>query len=65
MPRHKPHLEFCRVDLSIGWETMNGYPVTIQQKVLASDFDEMRKVGGRTRLIAWRSLVDEKERCSR
>src|SRR5258706_14516688 len=51
MPLNKPHLEFCRVDLSTGWETMNGFPTTIQQKVLASDFDEVRKAGSRTRLL--------------
>jgi len=48
---NKPHLEFHRLDLSSGWETMEGYPPTITQKVLASDLDEGRKMGSRTRLL--------------
>lgn len=51
MPMNKPHLEFHRVDLEIGWETMAGYPPDIQQKVLASDLDETAKMGSRTRLL--------------
>jgi hypothetical protein len=48
---NKPHLEFHRLDMSSGWETMQGYPPNIQQKVLASDLDERRKMGSRTRLL--------------
>jgi hypothetical protein len=48
---NKPHLEFHRLDLSSGWETMSGYPLNIKQKVLASDLDERRKMGSRTRLL--------------
>jgi ChrR Cupin-like domain len=51
MPMNKPHLEFHRLDLGSGWETMQGYPPNIQQKVLASDLDERRKMGSRTRLL--------------
>jgi hypothetical protein len=51
MPMNKPHIEFQRVDLAAGWETMRGYPPTIRQKVLASDLDEQRKMGSRTRLL--------------
>lgn len=51
MALHKPHLEFHRVDLSVGWETPRGYPSGIKQKILASDIDEVRKTGGRTRLL--------------
>lgn len=51
MPMNKPHLEFHRLDLDAGWETMEGYPPTIRQKILASDLDETRKMGGRTRLL--------------
>src|SRR6201999_3317463 len=51
MPMNKPHLEFQRVDLDSGWETMRGYPLNIQQKVLASDLDERGKMGSRTRLL--------------
>jgi ChrR Cupin-like domain len=48
---HKPHIEFSRVDLTIGWETPEGYPLTIRQKVLASDLNETAKSGSRTRLL--------------
>jgi len=50
MPMNKPHLEFQRVDLSTGWETPPGYPAGIEQKILASDLDEQRKTGSRSRL---------------
>src|ERR671919_411209 len=51
MPMNKPHLEFQRVDMSEGWKTPPGYPAGIQQKILASDLDETRKMGSRTRLL--------------
>src|SRR2546427_9917152 len=51
MPMNKPHLEFARVDMKAGWATPPGYPVGIQQKILASDLDEGRKMGSRTRLL--------------
>src|SRR2546426_1142045 len=51
MPMNKPHLEFTRVDMSSGWATPAGYPVGIKQKILASDLDETRKMGSRTRLM--------------
>jgi hypothetical protein len=47
----KPHLEFVTVDMGSGWEGPPGYPPGIQQKVLASDLDEGRKTGSRTRLL--------------
>lgn len=47
----KPHLEFQRVDLGSGWETPPGYPKGIEQKILASDLDEERKSGSRSRLL--------------
>ena len=34
-----------------GWATLPGYPGGIQQKILASDFDETREMGSRTRLL--------------
>jgi hypothetical protein len=34
-----------------GWVTPPGYPAGIQQKILASDLDETRKMGSRTRLL--------------
>ena len=51
MPMNKPHLEFHKVDLNQGWATPPGYPAGIQQKILASDLDETRKMGSRTRLL--------------
>jgi ChrR Cupin-like domain len=51
MPMNKPHLEFHAVDMEDGWVTPPGYPSGIQQKILASDLDETRKMGSRTRLL--------------
>ena len=51
MPMNKPHLEFLRVDMTEGWATPPGYPPGIKQKILASDIDETRKMGSRTRLL--------------
>ena len=51
MPMNKPHLEFTRVDMAEGWASPPGYPSGIKQKILASDLDETRKMGGRTRLL--------------
>lgn len=51
MASRKPHLEFQPVDMHGGWETPPGYPAGVEQKILASDIDEMRKRGSRTRLL--------------
>ena len=51
MPMNKPHLEFHKVDMNQGWVTPPGYPAGIQQKILASDLNETRKMGSRTRLL--------------
>jgi hypothetical protein len=51
MPMNKPHLEFLRVDMTEGWASPPGYPSGIKQKILASDIDETRKMGSRTRLL--------------
>ena len=51
MPMNKPHLEFHTLDLTVGWETPPGYPAGIKQKILASDLDETKKMGSRTRLL--------------
>lgn len=51
MPMNKPHLEFFKIDLSSGWQAIEGYPPTITEKVLASDLDERRKTGSRTRIL--------------
>ena len=47
----KTHQEFLRLDMNDGWASPPGYPPTIQQKILASDIDEDRKTGSRTRLL--------------
>lgn len=47
----KPHIEFQSLDMSSGWETPPGYPSGIKQKILASDIDEARKTGSRSRLL--------------
>ncbi len=51
MPFAKPHMEFVELDMDDGWETPEGYPVGIEQKILASDIDETAKTGSRTRLL--------------
>ncbi len=47
----KPHLEFFPVDMTSGWETPPGYKQGFTQKILASDLDEEKKRGGRSRLL--------------
>ena len=44
----KPHLEFHPLDMSSGWERPEGYPVGIEQKVLAGTLDEANRTGSRT-----------------
>src|ERR1700743_1098250 len=51
MPMNKPHIEFQRLNMAAGWESPPGYPQAIKQKVLASDLDEVNKLGSRTRLL--------------
>ena len=51
MPFNKPHLEFVELDMGTGWETPAGYPSGIKQKILASDIDEAKQTGSRTRLL--------------
>lgn len=51
MGKGKPHLEFTALDMDEGWEVPPGYPKGIQQKLLASDLDENKKTGSRTRLL--------------
>lgn len=48
---NKPHLEFHKLDMGTGWETPEGYPTGIKQKILASDIDETAKTGSRSRLL--------------
>lgn len=47
----KPHLEFFALDMSEGWNTPPGYKKGFWQKILASDLDEVRKSGSRSRLL--------------
>jgi hypothetical protein len=47
----KEHLEFFAVDLSSGWEVPPGYPIGIQQKILAGRLDAEQRRGSRTRLL--------------
>jgi hypothetical protein len=47
----KPHLEFFPVDLSSGWSPIPGYPAGMIEKVLASNLDESRRRGSRSRLL--------------
>ena len=47
----KPHLEFFPLDMDDGWETPEGYPEGITQKVLVSDLDEKGKSGSRSRFL--------------
>jgi hypothetical protein len=51
MQVNKPHLEFHRIDMAVGWETPPGYPVGIEQKILAGSLDEVGRSGSRTRLL--------------
>ena len=48
---NKPHMEFHKLDMADGWETPEGYPSGMKQKILASDLDEDNKRGSRTRLL--------------
>jgi hypothetical protein len=51
MSQAKPHIEFTALDMEEGWEVPPGYPDGIMQKILASDIDERRKTGSRSRLL--------------
>jgi hypothetical protein len=50
---NKPHLEFHPLDMENGWQTPPGYPpnAAVKEKILASDIDEVKKSGSRTRLL--------------
>src|SRR5262249_51331638 len=55
MPIHKEHKEFHSIDLDGGdWHSPPGYPVGIEQKILAGSLDEDRKAGSRTRLLRFK-----------
>ena len=47
----KEHKEFHTVSMDTDWETPEGYPEGIQQKILSGSLDEENKTGTRTRLL--------------
>lgn len=47
----KPHLEFCKLDLTSGWQVPAGYPPGIEEKILAGVLDHEHRTGTRTRLL--------------
>ena len=49
MAIHKEHKEFYKIDSSRGWETPEGYPLGIEQQILAGTLDEKSARGHRTR----------------
>jgi hypothetical protein len=51
MAVNKQHQEFHSPDMNRGWVTPPGYPVGIQQKILAGELDEIAKRGSRTRFL--------------
>jgi len=51
MSQPKPHIEFTALNMDEGWEVPPGYPDGIMQKILASDIDEKKKTGSRSRLL--------------
>jgi len=57
MAIQKPHLEFLPVDMQNGWETPPGYKAGFEQKILASDLDEVNRRGSRSRLLRIRPGV--------
>ncbi len=51
MGKGKPHIEFTALNMDEGWAVPPGYPDGINQKILASDIDEVGKTGSRSRLL--------------
>ena len=51
MAVEKEHKEFFAVDFEDGWETPEGYPSGIKQKILAGTIDDDARTGSRTRLL--------------
>ena len=47
----KIHKEFYKLDIDEGWETPEGYPEGIKQKIISGKLDEINKTGSRTRLL--------------
>ena len=57
MAIHKEHKEFYTVDLQSGWEVPPGYPVGIEQQILAGSLDEQKRTGFRTRHLRFKPGV--------
>lgn len=51
MAVNKAHREFHTLDMNSGWETPEGYPPGVQQKILSGALDEKQGNGTRTRLL--------------
>lgn len=52
MPMNKPHIEFLPIDMEGGWHPAPGYPPnTVEEKILASDLSDEKKMGSRTRML--------------
>jgi hypothetical protein len=47
----KGHKEFHTLEMSEGWHTLPGYPLGIEEKIIAGALDEKAKRGNRTRLL--------------
>ncbi|PSH62988.1 cupin [Phyllobacterium brassicacearum] len=55
MPSEKEHKEFHSVDMDgEGWHSPPGYPLEIEQKLLAGSLDEAHMTGSRTRLLRFK-----------
>ena len=61
MSVNKKHLEFHAIDLNKGWAVPSGYPVGIQQKILAGELNESLRTGTRTRLLRFDPGIFTKE----
>ena len=57
MAVNKAHDEFHALDMTDGWETPEGYPAGIEQKILAGELDEANRRGSRTRLLRFQPGV--------
>tara|TARA_Y200000002_G_scaffold101896_1_gene82684 strand:- start:582 stop:800 length:219 start_codon:yes stop_codon:yes gene_type:complete len=44
MSKNKPHIEFTKMSSEENWHTPKGYPTGIEQQILASDIDELKKL---------------------
>ena len=57
MSKNKPHIEFTKLSPEKNWYTPKGYPSGIEQQILASDIDEIKKTGSRSRLLRFKPGV--------